>query len=160
MKYLLLLLSFFAIKCINFQAQEGTEQQLLQINLQEGAYDDVNTFEGTLVKDLIPGTVKIPFWFTKREQEIILTKAEDINFFSFPDTLQPEPNVVVTPNLGPEVIRLKIRDKDKTVVSFYPVEDKYKKYIDSFTQLKDLINDIVESKPEYKALPPRKGGYQ
>jgi hypothetical protein len=51
---------------------EQHDPQVLQIYMHTGYRDDVDTFRGFLQKDLVPGTVTIPFWFTTREQEILL----------------------------------------------------------------------------------------
>ncbi|MDP1994235.1 MAG: hypothetical protein Q8K40_03215 [Ignavibacteria bacterium] len=120
----------------------------------------MNTFEQSLTKDLIPDTIKISFWFTKREQEIILTKAERIGFFNFPDTIFAKPNETQLPDYGAQTLRIKFGNKDKTVVWFNPVDELRFKYFVLLRELKILILDIVESKSEYKALPERKGGYQ
>jgi len=76
-----------------------------------------------------------------------------------PDTIYKRPpSEQVEPDLGLQVLRIKYKGLDKTVVWDYPISQrcKNKYFIESITQ---LIWDIVTSKPEYKALPPRKGVY-
>ena len=135
------------------------DEQFVQVYLHYGYHDEINTFEQTLQKDLVPDTVRIPFWFTKREQEIILTNAERFSFFSFPDTVYKQPNEDIAPNFGPQTLRIRVGNKDKTIVWFEP-HDKRFKYYSLLIELRNLIIDIVVSKPEYKALPPNKGVYQ
>ncbi len=159
MKYLSLLVFVLLSACNRTSPSERSKDRTVQVHLHYGKYSDVNTFDSTLVKDLIPGTVKIPFSFTNQEQEMILAKAESLDFFSYPDTLRRKPNVFVYPDLGPETIRLKNGNREVTVVSFWSVDDYYLKYFDGFQQLEKIINDIVMAKPEYKALPPQKGVY-
>jgi len=101
-------------------------------------------------------------WLTTREQEILLTKIENAGFFSFPDTIHKSPNVIQQPDHGAQILRIKYKDQDKTVVWYYPIDTKaeykfFKYYIEG---IKQLLYDIIVSKPEYKALPPVKGGYQ
>ncbi|HEY9165240.1 MAG TPA: hypothetical protein VIS48_03665 [Candidatus Kryptonia bacterium] len=153
----------FAGCCLFSSSSEGSHDvQFVQIFLHTGALDELDTFHGTYQKDLIPGTVKTTMWLTTREQEIIATALERYKFFSLPDTIYKFPaNETISPNLGTQVLRVKYNGKDKTVVWDSGLElathNKYKYFIESITQ---LIGDIVASKPEYKALPPAKGGYQ
>jgi hypothetical protein len=145
--------------CCVAQNNNTPDEQFVQVYLHYGYHDEINTFEQTLQKDLIPDTVRIPFWFTKREQEIILTTAERFSFFSFPDTVYKQHNVVIAPDFGPQMLRIRAGNKDKTIVWFEP-HDKRFKYYPLLIELRNLIIDIVVSKPEYKALPATKGGYQ
>ncbi|MCK9209873.1 MAG: hypothetical protein M0P61_03440 [Ignavibacteriaceae bacterium] len=160
MRNLFILMLVIFVGCSTSYFDKEDEPQLVEIHLHYGHYDDVNTFEKSLVKDLIPGTVKISFWFTKREQEIILSKAERIGFFKFPDTVFAKPNVTISPDYGTQTLRIRVGDKDKTVVWFLPPDEVKFKYFVMLRELENLIIDIVESKPEYKVLPKRKGGYQ
>jgi len=106
-------------------------------------------------------TVKTGMWFTTREQEIILTQLNRIIFFNLPDTIHAQPNVVISPSHGPQTLRIKYKGMDKTVVWYYPLpEDVVNNFDYRLESTRDLLWDIIESKPEYKALPPVKGGYQ
>ncbi len=140
--------------------QEGHDPQFVQIFYRYGL-NELDTFHGTYQKDLvINGTIKTTMWLTTREQEIIATALENYRFFSLPDVIYKRPpNVHVSPDHGLQVLRIKYNGKDKTVVWDFPIDikNKNKYFIESITQ---LIWDIVTSKPEYKALPPIKGGYQ
>jgi hypothetical protein len=163
MKVLFILLTtIFISSCSVFCQVRDTVKhdiQLIQIYYRSGP-DILNTFNETYQKDLIPGTVTTVMWLTTREQEILLTKIESAKFFSFPDTLYSTPNVMVTPGCG-WIIRMKYKQLDKTVVVQCPIdESKYGKYENDIYGIQSLLNDIIVSKPEYKALPERKGGYQ
>ncbi|MFA5835308.1 MAG: hypothetical protein WDA22_17645 [Bacteroidota bacterium] len=160
MKNLLIGIFLSFVGCSTSHIDKGNDIQEVKVHLHHGYYDDVNTFEQSLTKDLIPDTIKISFWFTKREQEIILTKAERIGFFNFPDTFFAKPNEMQLPDYGAQTLRIKSRNKDKTVVWFNPTDELRFKYFVLLRELKILILDIIESKPEYKILPERKGGYQ
>ncbi len=157
---LILLIGIFVFGCrtLSPSSDISHDLQFIQIFYHSGKFDELDTFHGTFQKDLIPGAATATMWLTKREQEIILTKVEQMKFFSFPDTIDRLPNMVVQPDLGPQVIRIKYNDQDKTVTWYDPIDprSKVKYYIES---LQSLLNDIIWSKPEYKALPPRKGDY-
>lgn len=162
MKWLSLIWIFFIIGCSvqPIKTIKLHDEQFVQIYIKWGSYDELNTFEETLVKDLIPGTVKIPFWLTKREQEIILTTAERVYFFSYPDTVKSLLGVSISPDHGSQVLRIKAGDKDKMIIWHEPVDRQLFKYYPLLKELQNLIINIVKSKPEYKTLPPTKGGYQ
>ncbi len=157
---LMLLTSAFLSGCTIFSSGVSRDHdvQFIEIFYHSGLHDELDTFHGTYQKDLIPGVAKTNMWLTEREQEIILSKLEQVRFFALPDTVRRPPNTTVSPDLGPQVIRVKYNDRDKTVVWFDPIDprSKVKWYIES---LQELLNDIILSTPEYKALPPRKGGY-
>ena len=108
------------------------------------------------------GIVKTGMWLTTREQEIILAHLEFINFFRLPETIYAQPNVVISPDQGAQWLRVKYKEKDKTVIWYYPLPaDRFTTTtIIAWKVRRDLLRVIIESKPEYKALPPVKGGYQ
>jgi hypothetical protein len=137
------------------------DPQLMQIYFKFGL-NELDTFHNTYQKDLVSaGTVKTGMWFTTREQEIILTQLNRIIFFNLPDTIHAQPNVVISPSHGPQTLRVKYKGMDKTVVWYYPLpEDVVNNFDYRLESTRDLLWDIIESKPEYKALPPVKGGYQ
>ena len=68
-------------------SNSGQDPQFIQIFYHSGALDELDTFHGTYQKDLIPGIATTTMWLTTREQEIILTKLDQIGFFAFPDSL-------------------------------------------------------------------------
>lgn len=157
-----LLLAFRLTGCCPSRSLvEGQDHdpQILQIYVHMGYHDDIDTFQGFLQKDLVPDTVRIPFWFSTREQEIILDKLERNRFFSFPDTIHQKPNEIQSPDFGAQMIRVKYGHKEKSVVWFEPPEKRFK-YYSPLLAIRDLIYDIAVSRPEYKALPPAKRGYQ
>ena len=159
MKFSAISLVLLLFGCCASLCDKTPDEQFVQVYLHHGYYNDINTFDQTLQKDLVPGTVRIPFWFTKREQEIILTNAERFYFFSFPDTVYKQPNEDTDPDFGAQTLRIRVGNKDKTIVWFEP-HDKRFKYYPLLIELRNLIIDIVVSKPEYKELPSTKGGYQ
>jgi hypothetical protein len=137
----------------------GHDPQKLQIFFQLGLNDELDTFHGTYQNDLVHGTGKTEMWLTTREQEIILTKLEEIKFFSLPDTLAAEANATVSPDVGDQIIRIKTGDYDKTVFWHAPLTAQGKSQFHRVAELIQLLNDIIHSQPEYKAMPPSKNVY-
>lgn len=158
MKFSPITLALLLFGCCALRSDKTPDEQFVQIYLHYGFGDEINTFQQTLQKDLVPGTVTIPFSFTKREQEIILTNAERFRFFNFPDTVNRQTDETIQPDAGAQTLRIRVGDKDKTIVWFEPHDRRFK-YYPLLIELRNLILDIVVSKPEYKALPPAKGGY-
>ncbi|MDE3059091.1 MAG: hypothetical protein KGJ59_14160 [Bacteroidota bacterium] len=156
----ILLTGLLLVSCSPYPTEHNAhDNQFIQIFYHSGLYDEFDTFHGTYQKDLIPGIAKTTMWLTAREQGIILDKVERSKFFSLPDTIYPELNAHQFPDMGPQVLRVKYRDQDKTVVWYFPL-DARNIATHLIESLQSLLDDIIASKPEYKALPPRKGGYQ
>jgi hypothetical protein len=135
------------------------DDQMLKIDLQYGFRDELNTFARTLQKDLVlDGTVTVPFWLTSDEQDQILQKALGIDFFSLPDTLQREPGVFISPDPSPDLLRLQYGSQEKTVVWYYP-QDPNDTQWKALLELRNVIIQVIQTKPEYKVLPAARGGY-
>jgi hypothetical protein len=131
----------------------------IDIRFRYGFNNELNTFEGTYQKDLImDGTAVTDFSFTTAEQESILAKLQANDFFELPDTVKAMPMIAFEPNPGIQFLRVKHGDKDKTVSWYYPLpqDNTNSRYINN---LVTFMIEIIESKPEYKALPPARGGY-
>lgn len=138
---------------------EPRQTQFLQIQFQYYFRDELNTFEGTLQKDLVmDGVIKVPFWLSRSEQQAILDKAQAIGFFSFPDTLFREPGIAFSPDPSPDILRIRYQQQEKSVVWFYPMDSR-SQFSQRLRELADLIRQSIESKPEYKRLPQARGGY-
>jgi hypothetical protein len=135
------------------------DAQVLKIKMQYWFNDELNTFDGTLRKDLIlDGTVTVPFWLTTAEQDTIVQRALRINFFSSPDTIGRQTGVFVEPDPSPDMLRLRFGNHDKTVVWWFPM-DSTNQYARPTLELRNAIIEIIHSKPEYKALPDVRGVY-
>lgn len=124
-------------------------------------FDELDTFNGTYQKDLIPGLVKTRMWLTKNEQEIILNKLDDIRFFSLPDTviIASEEGVALAPDFGVQRISVQYGSHNKTILWHEPTSPT-SKVAPLIGDLSRLLLDLIHSKPEFKALPPTKGAYQ
>ena len=128
-----------------------------------GAKNELNTFEGTYTKDMIMDpsiTVKLPL--SQEELDRIYQKMVEIDFFSYPDKFfvsVPPGEVVgmVTPHLS---YYFKVEYDSKTKELWW--EDEIIKEDEKAEKLRELIKfirDIIESKEEYKKLPPMRWGY-
>jgi hypothetical protein len=141
-----------------------TDPQDLRIQYHYGFKNELNTFDKTYQKDLVmDGTVKTTFWLTSDEQEQILSKANSIKFFQFPDTIpyQKMPDgtrVTFDPDPGPQFLRIEYQNMVKKIVWFYPINYE-NEYTQPLLELTKLLEQIIKSKPEYKKLPPARGGY-
>jgi len=133
--------------------------QTVKINLQYGFADELNTFAQTYQKDLVAdGTITVPFWLTSNEQETILRKAQEVGFFSFPDTIRRKGGTYyfVSPDPSPDLLRLRYENQDKMVIWYYPL-DTNDANAKAILELSNFITQIIQAKSEYKALPAARG---
>lgn len=144
----------------DFGSESKPDEQFIMILYQYDFQDEVDTFSGTLTKDLVlDGTATIPFWLTTSEQELIVSQAIRSGFFSLPDTLQKlDGSVSVSPDPSPDLLQIETNKQLKTVVWYYPL-DTANHDTRAILQLTGTIRNVVESRHEYKRLPPRRGGY-
>ena len=159
LKFFLFLLSVVILSsCYDPVVQP--DNQFVQIFFKYGFRNELNTFENTYQKDLVQdGTIKITFWLTTEEQNRILQKVNEINFFSFPDEFGPDSSFIsLAPDPGPQKLSIKYNGRDKTVIWYYPLNYSDPDAV-SLKEINNLIISIIESKPEYKKLPPANGGY-
>lgn len=155
---LFLLLGIFLNSCQN--SINGPENQFVKIYFKYGHKDILNTFNNTYQKDLVlDGTITVNFWLTADEQNKILNKANEINFFSLPDSIGPDSYLPIpAEDFGPQKLRIQYNGEDNTVALYYPV-DGNDSQISALIELNHLIKSIIEAKPEFKRLPMGRGGY-
>ncbi len=143
----------------------NSENHNVQVYFKYGHKNVLNTFENSYQKDLImDGVIKDKFYFAPDEENLILNMANSINFFSLPDTFKYVKKVrglilETDPNPGEQILRIKYLDKDKRIIWTYPINEDNPE-VKNLIKLNNFIISIIESKPEYKKLPPTKGGYQ
>ncbi|MGA9365225.1 MAG: hypothetical protein WBW16_12740 [Bacteroidota bacterium] len=162
MKRILLFLALLSLSCSDSGLSPESRDFNLKLRYGIAARNELNTFQNSYTKDLIiDGTVTAPFVLSDAEFEQIKSKMIEIDFFSYPATFT--------------LVRT-----DTIVVSFephptYDFEVKYNSSIKRLcwddgiitndqraTRLREfirLIQNIVEAKPEYRQLPPARGGY-
>lgn len=143
----------------DFGEPGNSDPQYVKIHLQSGFRDVVDTFNGTLTKDLVlDGTVSIRFFLTEAEQEQVLTVLTDEGYFTLPDTVHSTPGVMIDPDPSPDFLRVQANSLDKTVVWNYPLEPS-DEHGQAVVRIVMAIREIVEARSEYKQLPPARGGY-
>ncbi|OGU75358.1 MAG: hypothetical protein A2V93_09840 [Ignavibacteria bacterium RBG_16_34_14] len=160
-KFILLHLLCFVFQSCNDSSIEP-EEQFVQIYFKYDFRNELNTFDNTYQKDLIlDGVIIVPFWLTAEEQNKIIKKANDVNFFSMPDTFNYSSDdsiaIVIDPNPGEQVLRIKFNGKDKTTIWIFYISQNDPQ-LNALIELRKNIISITESKPEYKRLPPANGG--
>ena len=111
----------------------------------------VDTFENKFIFAFIPDTTVVDIWFTKKEQENILKKADSIKFFSFPESLPREQDgIIYRPYCYPAYLRIMTGSKDKTVIFFRGTTKEYRSQHSYLEELANLILDMALSKKEYE----------
>ena len=134
------------------------DEQFVEIHLQYSFVDELNTFEGTFTKDLVmDGSVTLEFWLSKDDQESIMELAEQVSFFSLPNTILPTPGVSIAPDPSPDRLRIKSGDVGNTVNWSYPGDPENKDF-KNVIELSNYIMSIVRNTEIYKALPEARGG--
>lgn len=111
---------------------------------------------------LLDGYITVEFWLTATDQERIKNKLEAVDFFNFPDTLIYQKNagsimMPIDPNPGWKFLRVADENRDN-IVYWRPLLSVMNEPAPRLIELINLIIHIIESKPEYKALPQAKGG--
>lgn len=139
------------------------DPQLIKIHFYYGFGNELNTFELTYTKDLVQdGYITVDFWLTEAEQERIKNKLDSVDFFSFPDTLiyqMGSDSIMarIEPDPGWQFLRVAAENRDKAVHWRYPLPEG-NEFVPRLVELKNMIIEIIEAKPEYKKLPLTEGG--
>lgn len=160
----LFLLIFLLFNSCSDKVVEPVESdpQFVQIFFKYYHKNELNTFDKTYQKDLImDGTIKVYFWLTTEEQNEILKKANEINFFSFPDIFPSDPGIIIRPDPGDQILRIKTDNEDhqtQWTISTILIDTNDPQTV-KLKELISLIISIIEAKAEYKNLPPSRGGY-
>jgi hypothetical protein len=128
-----------------------------------GARNVLDTFKGTFSKDMVnaPG-ITIDLVFSPTEMDSIYQKMVEIDFFNYPDeftVVPPENGItsIVTP-FNTYYFEVEYGDGFKTLEWVAEITNPDPK-ADNLRELIHLIQGIIESKPEYQALPKPSGGY-
>ncbi|MFC1985039.1 hypothetical protein ACFLT4_03350 [Chloroflexota bacterium] len=127
------------------------------------AKNELNTFQGTYIKDMIMDpSVMVNLSLSEEEKDRIYQKMIEIDFFSYPDEFSVSVPVggsigMVTPHAS-YYFKVEYDSKIKELRWEDKITNKDEK-ADSLRGLIKLIRDIIESKEEYKKLPPPRGGY-
>ncbi len=162
-QYIFFILSVSLLLLVCQDSPVESEDQFVKIYFKYGFRNELNTFTKTFQKDLImDGVIKVEFWLTAVEQNSILEKANALNYFTMPDTFKyiswDSINVSIDPDPGEQILRIQYRSLDKTIIWTYPPVENNGQF-NELLELQKFIITIIESKPEYKELPPARGGY-
>ncbi|QMV40021.1 hypothetical protein [Cohnella cholangitidis] len=116
--------------------------------------NQLDTFKNTYTKDLVlDGLVETSLTLTDDEKEQILRKMQDINLFEYPVVNE---GLAMEPSSGYK-FEIQYQGKRINVVWLDGFRDQDKDI--RFSELVKLIQDIIESKEEYKKLPDFRSGY-
>ena len=152
----------FLLSCSDINAP-GTERDF-NIRLRYGilARNELNTFGDTFTKDLVlDGTVTVPFYLPQPDLNNIEAKMDQIGFFTYPDTFmvvsRDSVRTFITPN---NTYDIEVVSHSKTKTLFW--DDAIIANDTQAAMLRELftlIRETVESRSEYKQLPPARGAY-
>jgi len=129
-----------------------------------GAINELNTFEKTYTKDMIADDpIKAEMSLTDKEMNQIQEKMLEIGFFDYPNEFSVavpsgEPTGTVTPCSS-----YYFKTSDNSEIKELSWNDCITNKNEKANKLRELIRyieNIIESKAEYQALPTPKSGYQ
>jgi len=128
-----------------------------------GAKNELNTLQGTYTKDMIfDPSITVNLSLSQEELDRIYNKMVEINFFGYPDefsvSVSPEESVGMLTPYCSYYFKVEYDSKVKELSWEDNIINQDKK-AEKLRELINLITDIVESKEEYKQLPPPRGGY-
>jgi hypothetical protein len=137
----------------------SVDPQRVKVFFKYDFRDQVDTFNGTLTKDLVMnGTVTVPFGFKQSEQDSLLSVLARAGFFALPDTLYPMPNVSIWPDPGFQVLRVEFEGTTKCLVWMELLNESDPR-TGRVRELWARLRNLVQSTDTYKQLPPAAGGY-
>lgn len=128
-----------------------------------GAKNELNTFKGTYTRDMIlDPSITVKLSLSEEELDSIYQKMVEIDFFEYPDRfsvpIPPDGMVIMVTPYSSYYFKVKYDFKIKEL--WWEDEIKNENIeADKLRELIKLIRDIIESKEEYKQLPPPRGGY-
>lgn len=150
----------YALLANNFPAYDSS-QNVINIIFKYGveAKNELNTFDGTYTKDLImDNTTTTRMILSQEELRQIQQKIGEIDLFSFPDNFPLNPSMHVTPQTD---YYLEVQDNSTVKEVSWNTNSLIESTIqNSLEQLVSFLKGMIEQKPEYKVLPPPRGGYE
>lgn len=127
------------------------------------AMNELDTFQGTYTKDMVADpSITVPLSLSEEELDRIYQKMVEIDFFNYPDKFSVyvppgEPVGIVTPYAS-YYFKVEYNSQVKELWWEDEIINENEK-ADRLRELIKLIRDIVESKEEYKELPPPSSAY-
>lgn len=148
--------------CRPYQPVESDFNFIFKYSVQAG--NVLNTFKGTYTRDMVRGfDVTTRLTLTKDELDQIHQKMIDIDFFNYPETFKVGPTAdgMITMVTPADSYYFKVQVGNETKELTWADEIKNPDLqADKLRELINIITSIIRSKPEYKALPQPRGGYQ
>ena len=128
-----------------------------------GAKNELNTFNRTYTKDMVMDpSITVNLSLSKEELGRIYQKMVEIDFFDYPDeykaTVFPWQSKGLKLPYSSYYFRVEYDSKTKELSWKDNILNKDKR-AEKLRELIKFIRDIIESKEEYKQLPPARGGY-
>jgi len=146
---------FIIIGCTS--TTDSVDEQFVEVHLQFGFVNELNTFEGKFTKDLVmDGSITVDFWLSKKDQESIKELANQVSFFNLPNNIPAQPGITILPDPSPNKLRFRFDTMDHTVVWSYAgnrENTNFKKVI----ELSNHIISIVKNNEIYRTLPETRG---
>jgi hypothetical protein len=125
------------------------------VYFEYGFGNTLDAFSGTFTRHTFEDQdTTVTLSLTKEELWKVFSMAISIGFFSFPDTVLAHPGSDYSPNPGPDKLRIKVGDRDRTVVWYYPIDGAWP-HGETLLALSEYIQHLVESKEQVKALTGR-----
>ena len=163
MRHSLVMLAFVVLQLSCTDGGTGPQDRRFNLLVKYGidAHNELNTFNDTFTKDLIlDGTVATKLVLSQSDFDSIESRLLSIDIFSYPDTFVAQhtgTDAFLTP-YPTYVLKLICDSRWKDV--FW--EDSRVSSDTRATKLRqalEFVRKLVEAKPEYRQLPPARGGY-
>ena len=161
-KFCLFVLLFIFVSCSDLNSPEPARNFNVRLRYGILARNELDTFGNTFTKDLIlDGTVTVPFHLSQADLDSIEAKMNQIGFFSYPDTFMVKSPDSMRATIVPyNTYDFKVESGSTLKTLFWndfiiasdPQAAKLRELI-------TLIRTIIESKQEYRQLPPPRGAY-
>jgi hypothetical protein len=149
------------VGCDNHETEDSGFNLIFKYGVM--ARNELNTFEGIYIKDMVQGPpARTELLLSGEEKDKIYQKMVEIDFFHYPDefsiSVAPgEPVTIVTPYAS-YYFKVEYNSGIKELWWEDEIVREDEK-ADRLRELIQLIRDIVESKEEYQELPEPRSAY-
>ena len=160
-RFAVALLVAVQLSCADTGTGPGDRRFNMDVQYGIRARNELNTFDDTFTKDLIvDGTATTSLRLSRADFDTIESSLQSVDIFSYPDTfiVQHSDTVSYITPFATYVLRVKLDSREKNLVwrdSIIISDIRASRLREVF----DLIRKIVEATPEFRALPPPRGGY-
>lgn len=162
MKRILLFLALLSLSCSDSGLSPESRDFNLKLRYGIAARNELNTFQNTYTKDLIlDGTITARFVLSDADLDQIKDKMIEIDFFSYPEVFTAVRTDTMVASFEPHAT-YDFEVKYNSSIKRLHWDDGIITSDQKATRLRELIRfiqSIIEAKPEYRQLPPVRGGY-